>query len=344
MTMNTLNFILLSAGSFAFSILFTGSIRRYAVQHAVLDVPNARSLHHYPTPRGGGLSISISLMLSTIVLYTQHLLPLHLFIAFFVGGLVVTIVGWLDDRYQIAVARRALAYLFAAAWAVYWVDSQNLIQFNDEWYHYVIGGALSVLLIAWITNLYNFMDGTDGMAAVQAICTGGMAGLLLNHAGQPGLAILCFVIAASCGGFIFWNWSPAKIFMGDVGSCLLGFSFGAIAVMGASNSTMSLSVWFILLAVFVCDASLTLLMRLINGEEFYSAHRSHAYQRLVQMGCSHAVVAWGVLCINVVILWPTAYITYTHAQLSYMTVPAVTLFMCLLWGVIQMGFYRRSSG
>jgi Fuc2NAc and GlcNAc transferase len=344
MTMNALIIILFGAGCFLVSVVFTGYIRRYAMRHAVLDVPNTRSLHNVPTPRGGGLSIAITLMLACILVYSMQLLSLPAFLALFGGGLGVTLVGWLDDRYHISVGWRALDYLLASVWAVYWLDSTALVRLDDTLYFSIFGGAISVLIIAWLTNLYNFMDGTDALAAVQAICTGMMAGMLLNSSGQPGLAVLCLVITTSSAGFVIWNWPPARIFMGDAGSCLLGYSFGVLAIMSAgSDSTVSLAVWFILLAVFVCDATLTLLMRMMKGEKFYSAHRDHAYQRIVQMGFSHAAVARGVLCINVVILWPAAYVAYSRAELSFMTVSAITFLMCLLWGGIQLNYYHRSG-
>ena len=246
--------------------------------------------------------------------------------------------------YTIAIGWRALAYLLAAAWAVYWVDGAYLfLPDNGRLYLSVTGGAITVLLIAWLTNLYNFMDGTDALAAVQAICTGVMAGMLLNQSGQQGLAALCFVIAAASAGFLVWNRPPAKIFMGDAGSCLLGYSFAVLALMGHASG-VSLYVWFILLAVFICGATLTLLMRVIKKERFYSAHRAHAYQRIVQMGCSHAAVALGVLLINVMVLWPAAYMTYVHAEWSWMTASAIILLMSLLWGGIQLGYYRGSGG
>jgi len=336
--MNFLFTILLIAGSFVFSVLFTGYMRHYAMRHAVFDIPNARSLHSTPTPRGGGLSIAISMLLACILVYYMHLLSLTAFLALFGGGTVVTSIGWLDDRYHISVGWRALAYLLTAVWAVYWVDYPDLIQSHETLYLFVIGGVISVLIITWLTNLYNFMDGTDALAAIQAICTGVMAGTLLSYSGNPGLAILCFVIAAASAGFIFWNWPPAKIFMGDAGSCLLGYTFGVMVIMSMDGGAVTPFVWFILLAVFACDATLTLLMRVIKGDRFYTAHRAHAYQRIVQMGCSHATVARGVLLINVMILWPAAYIIFTHAELTSITVSVITLLMCLLWCGIQVGY------
>jgi Fuc2NAc and GlcNAc transferase len=161
-----------------------------------------------------------------------------------------------------------------------------------------IGGLLAVLGIVWATNLYNFMDGIDGIAGGQALCAGVFGGALLLLSGSAGLAAVAFLVAAATAGFLAWNWAPAKIFMGDVGSGFLGFSFGTLAVASENDGGVPLLLWVLLLGVFVVDATVTLLRRTLAGEVPYAAHRDHAYQRAVRSGWSHARVSGWVVAFN----------------------------------------------
>ena len=155
--------------------------------------------------------------------------------------------------------------------------------------------------------------------------------------------MVCFVILASSCGFLFWNWPPAKIFLGDVGSCTLGFCFGVLAVIGEVEGSVSLAVWVILLSIFICDATLTLLMRIIKGEKWHNAHCSHAYQRWVQMGASHKRLALSVLLINIMILWPMAAIAFVWDEYSYYIAAASIFLISVLWGSIQVHYHNISS-
>jgi len=261
-----------------------------------------------------------------------------------IGGLIVVIIGWIDDHRHIPALWRAISYFIAAGWAIVCLGGLERIQLGSQVLSLGhMGTFLAIFWIVWLTNLYNFMDGTDSMAAIQAICVGLLAGILFWLEGQYGVAIVCFVIAASSCGFLFWNWPPAKIFMGDVGSCTLGFCFGVLAVIGEIEDTVPLVVWFILLAVFIGDATLTLLMRIMKGEKWYQAHKSHAYQRWVQMGASHKSLALGVLSINVMILWPMATMAFVWGEYSYHITAACILLISVLWGAIQVHYYRNRS-
>ena len=262
-------------------------------------------------------------------------------IAFGGGGMIVSMIGWLDDHKDISITFRIIGYTMASIWSIYWIGGLESITLGE---HLIVlhnvGATLAVLGLVWLTNLYNFMDGTDALAAIQAICTGIMSGILLLYSGQQGLAIFSFVIVTATTGFIFWNWPPAKIFMGDVGSCMIGFSFGLLALVGETSGTLPILVWFILLAVFICDATLTLLMRIFKREKWYSAHKSHAYQRYVQMGASHKRLALSLLLFNVMVLWPMAYIAFTWDEFAYYMVVASIFLVSVLWGCIQVRYHR----
>jgi Fuc2NAc and GlcNAc transferase len=163
------------------------------------------------------------------------------------------------------------------------------------------GSLLAVVGLAWLTNLYNFMDGIDGLAASEAVSVGLVGGGILAVAGADGIALAAFSLAATAGGFLVFNWPPAKIFMGDVGSGLLGYAFGVLALASERAGAVPLVVWMFLLAVFIVDATATLIRRVMKGERWYEAHRAHAYQRAVQAGYSHRQVTLAIMGLNVLL-------------------------------------------
>jgi len=164
------------------------------------------------------------------------------------------------------------------------------------------GSLLALIGIVWAVNLFNFMDGIDGIAGVEAVTVGTGGALLLWAAGQSGGASVSLAIAAAALGFLFWNWAPARIFMGDAGSGFLGFSFAVLAIWSENTHGPSVILWGILAMVFVFDATVTLIRRALRHEALAKPHRSHAYQRLVQAGKSHAVVTGVVLALNLLLI------------------------------------------
>lgn len=285
--------------SLAGSWLLTGQIRRFALANAILDMPNARSSHAIPTPRGGGVAIVLLVLGGTLLASAVGVLDGDVAAAFIGGGGLVALIGWLDDRRGVHAAVRAVVHCAAAGWAVYLVGGLPSYFTGTGAVHLgPVGGLLAVLGIVWATNLYNFMDGIDGIAGGQAMCAGVIGGALLLLSGSAGLAAVAFLVAAASAGFLVWNWAPAKIFMGDVGSGFLGFSFGTLAVASENDGGVPLLVWVLLLGVFVVDATVTLLRRTLAGEVPYAAHRDHAYQRAVRSGMSHARVSGWVVVFN----------------------------------------------
>jgi Fuc2NAc and GlcNAc transferase len=153
----------------------------------------------------------------------------------------------------------------------------------------------------WLTNLYNFMDGIDGLAGAEAVVAGLVGAGLAAATGADGLALAAVSLAAAAGGFLVFNWPPATIFMGDVGSGLIGYAFGVMALASERADAVPLIVWLLLLGVFIVDATATLIARLWKRERWYEAHRSHAYQHAVQAGASHRQVTVAILGLNVVL-------------------------------------------
>ena len=326
---------------FLFSFFTTGFIRKYSLNHALIDIPSDRSSHTVPTPRGGGLSITIPVLLCICLLFFFGWVNTEITMALGIGGLLVAVIGWIDDHKHIPALWRAVCYEIAAGWAVFCLGGLQSIKLgNYELMLGQFGSVFAVLGIVWLTNLYNFMDGTDGIAGIEAICISLFAGVLFWNIGEKGLSVICLVIMISSCGFLCWNWAPAKIFMGDVGSCLLGFCFAVLATASVKDGSIILSVWLILMAVFIVDATLTLCMRIIKGEKWYSAHRSHAYQRLVMTGVSHDKLAISILLINVMMLWPTAYAAYRWEEFSNYFVAVALLLMSAIWGSSQFYYHR----
>ena len=283
----------------------------HARKLATIDIPNERSSHSAPTPRGGGIAFVLTSVLAfiTIAILTSQfgfeLLGLSV-----AGGLVAT-VGQLDDRKRISGATvRLFAHSIAATILVVAIGLPDSISFFNQSIeaglvtHLVIGIAL-----VWLLNLFNFMDGTDGIAASEAAyvaLTGALLTLVMTSTSDHSAA--GFALAASVLGFLVYNWSPAKIFMGDVGSGFLGITIGGLALLSTQQNAELLWVWIILLGVFVTDATITLLRRLARKQKPHVAHRSHAYQHLALRYQSHSKVAIGMLAINVLWLLPIAYL------------------------------------
>jgi len=215
---------------------------------------------------------------------------------------MIAAVGWIDDHRDLPALTRFAVQFLSAAWAMFWLGGLNSLTVGFGEVHLgIIGTVLGVIGIVWAINLYNFVDGIDGLAAGEAISTGVIGGLLLLMTGNTGLAMVAFLIAATNAGFLPLNWAPAKLFMGDVGSGLLGYLFAVLAIASENVKAVPLLLWVLLLGAFVFDATVTLCRRIAHGERWYHAHHSHAYQRMVQAGRSHATVSSMILAINLVL-------------------------------------------
>jgi Fuc2NAc and GlcNAc transferase len=287
------------------SALLTAQMRRLAVAHGVLDIPNERSSHGSATPRGGGLAIVVVATAAVLVLAAFGRVPRNLCMALVGGGIAVAVVGFLDDRFTVPARVRLAVHLLAAVWAVHWLGGLTVVRIGDHiaplgW----AGSALALLGIVWVLNLFNFMDGIDGIAASEALFVA-CAGALLSAAGS-GVREAAGVFGGACAGFLIWNWPPAKIFLGDAGSGYLGYFIAVMALASARNSSVAIWVWLILGGVFFVDATVTLLRRWLRGERVYEAHRTHAYQWLARRWKSHAKVTLAVMAVNLTWLLPWA--------------------------------------
>lgn len=287
-------------GAAAGSFLLTALVRRHALRRSLLDHPNERSLHSAPTPRGGGLAIAVFTLAGIVGATLLGGLPARAGVGMAGAGLLVALVGWADDVRPRSAALRAGVHALAAVWFLAWIGGVEAIHLGGRplrlgW----LGNLFALGAIVWSINLYNFMDGIDGLAGGQAVVAGG-AGVLLLAGSANGLAVPCALVAGASLGFLWWNWAPARIFMGDVGSGLLGFLFAAIALLADRDDGPGLLIWLMTGGVFLGDATLTLVRRMLRGERWYAAHKSHAYQRAVQSGWSHQQVTAAALLLSMV--------------------------------------------
>jgi len=298
MTLQRAAFIL---GAALLSWLLASRIRLYALDR-LLDIPNERSSHSSPTPRGGGLAIAFTTLGGFILAATLGWINWELAVALSGGGFMIAVAGWIDDHRDLPALTRFAVQFLSAAWAVFWLGGlpSLSIGFGSVSLGFV-GSVLAVVGIVWAINLYNFVDGIDGLAAGEAVSTGVIGGLILLAMGYAGLAMVSLLIAAASAGFLPLNWAPAKLFMGDVGSGLLGYLFAVLAIASENSGAVPLLIWILLLGAFVFDATVTLFRRIARGERWYQAHHSHAYQRMVQAGRSHAQVSSMILIVNLVL-------------------------------------------
>ena len=298
---------LIVAVVFIAAFVLTWVLRRYALASSLMDIPNERSSHSVPTPRGGGVAIVLSFLAVLPVLGVMQWLPWPFVIGIVGAGAGVAVLGFLDDHGHIAARWRLLGHFSSAAWALYWLGGlPPLVLFGFSLDLGVIGHILAAVYIVWLLNLYNFMDGIDGVASVEAICVCAGGALLYVLLGQPALALVPVLLAAAVAGFLCWNFPPARIFMGDAGSGFLGLILAVLSLQAAWFKAELLWSWVILLGVFVVDATFTLLRRLLRGDKVYEAHRSHAYQYASRQFGAHRPVTLAVLVINLVWLLPIA--------------------------------------
>jgi Fuc2NAc and GlcNAc transferase len=325
------------------SILLTGVARKLALSRGVLDVPNERSSHSTPTPRGGGISIVLAATAALVVLAGLGALDIDLLIALAGGGMGVAAIGFIDDRRPTSAGIRLAVHFAAALWALVWLGGLPPLRVGD---HIIAFGwegyAFAALGIVWTLNLFNFMDGIDGLAGSEAVfvaCAGALLAVISGASSD--VTVVSLVFAAACCGFLFWNWPPAKIFMGDVGSGYVGYSIAVLAIAAARDNPVALLVWLILGGIFFVDATVTFVRRLGRGERVYEAHRSHAYQYLARRWESHKRVTVIVSLVNVLWLLPWAFVAMLKP--TYAAWVVCGALAPLILGVVAVGAGRRET-
>ncbi|MCH2244468.1 MULTISPECIES: MraY family glycosyltransferase [Crocosphaera] len=322
-------YLVLFSLSFTISLIITFIIKQRFSQQ-LLDIPNERSSHTQPTPRGGGLGFIIAFAItSSVYIITNSSLEEFIFLWLVLVSL--SIIGIIDDNQDVPAAIRYLVQLLAASIAIFhfhpfiFPGLDNLGIFGN-----IIAIALTVIGFTAMINFYNFMDGLDGIVGG---CSAVQLGFLAIYFNQP----LLWLLVAAIMGFLWWNWSPAKIFMGDAGSTVLG---ATVAIALLNNHTDMIHAWSAVAIIFplIADAIYTLVRRILKGENIFQAHRSHIYQRLQQSGWSHSQVASTYICLNIVIGVSVYYFDFIGFLISL----GISTLLIVL-GEIYLATYQKST-
>lgn len=293
---------------FISSLVFTLVTLFFFKRWKIVDIPNERSSHSSIVPRGGGVAFVITFLGSLIFLLFTHVIDKPFFLSLFISGFILATVGFVDDCIGLKASWRALAQFISAVLALIFLDffitsdmvnGINLLLFIARFVFIVTGTV-------WLTNLYNFMDGIDGLAGCQGLFFSIGLILLSKTSECHELFWIGLSLFAPILSFLVFNWSPAKIFMGDVGSSFLGGSFAILIIWAHQSKCISIWPLIILLSIFIVDATITLIIRFFTGQKWLSAHRNHAYQKLSRKFKSHSKVTILFMTINVLWILPLA--------------------------------------
>jgi Fuc2NAc and GlcNAc transferase len=320
-----------------------GWVRRYALRRLV-DTPNERSSHSVPTPRGGGLAVSVVYLASVLVAWVFGLLSGEVAAAVVGGGLAVAGIGFLDDHRSVSATVRLIVHALAVFFGLHCLGNQMTVDMG--WGNVEMVGGWQVLLIlgvVWFLNLFNFMDGIDGIAGSQAVFMAALAALLLASNPDASAKVPFILLACAALGFLIWNWPPARIFMGDVGSGFLGYVIGMLAIWTMTRGWLSLWVWVIMGGTFLADATVTLLVRSLAGVHITVAHRSHVYQRLARRWGSHGRVSLLYLAINLLWLAPCAFLAHRHPHRGALLAVLAVLPLCVIAYALGAGHQDQSK-
>ena len=316
--LESIRFVLVATISFGVCVIFTGLLVRQLIKNKVLDIPNERSSHFMPTPRGGGISIISAIIIGWLVdrVYTNTLNANDLIII----GTSVVLAGvcFIDDVRGVPVSIKLIFQLLSVAPGL-WILSETGGVFQ-EWLIPEVDLALTGVLWLWFINLFNFMDGIDGITGSQvAVLALGLAtfsatGMISGDVLGPLLALL-----AAALGFLVWNWNPAQVFMGDVGSIPLGYLIGwlLLSITPEKLSFENVIVIIIILpGYYLADSSITLAIRILGGKNPFQAHRDHFYQKATRNGYSHARICCAIILTNLLLLTITWTLAVSNPYLA----------------------------
>ncbi|MDP2782165.1 glycosyltransferase family 4 protein [Devosia sp.] len=310
---------LMSALAFVVSFQIARKISINGQKLGLIQVPNHRSSHYKPTVSGGGLGIAVAGTLLVLPsLAGAHAMMTWAILVSAVGGLV----GFLDDRLDLPARYRIVLHVLLVGMLIYVTLGLSAPGFTIDGIVALLTWGTVLFLGVWWINLFNFMDGIDGIAASEAIFILGAAAsfVVLGDFGDASWTVvlpLC-VVAAACMGFLLLNWPPARVFMGDAGSNYLAFFTLSMALISFANGYISGAIWVILPAAFVSDATVTLFRRILAGERWFAAHREHTYQRLSRRWNGHLKVTLLYAAINMLWLFPLAFLARNQSSMDWL--------------------------
>lgn len=283
----------------------TRAYRSFAIRRGIVAPLTFRSLHQRPLPRGGGIVFSMVCIAAVIGLSFTGTVDPKLLRALVVGGIVAAVFGFVDDTKHVGPLAKLLVQMALAGWVLVCFDGAPLVDLplTPRWLDVVV----SWMGLVWVMNLYNFIDGIDGLAATGAVSMSAISILvLLLGGGNPGVVLILGALALCTAGFLMFNWPPASIFMGDSGSQFLGYVFGTLMAATMTSGELSLWSWLVIFGYFAGDTTTTTIVRMFVTDKWYGEHRSHAYQNLARIWDSHLKVVRGVSLYYLVWLLPLA--------------------------------------
>jgi Fuc2NAc and GlcNAc transferase len=318
------------------SFLLTGLATWYSGWRGLIDHPGERHSHMVATPRGGGAGLILALLLFSLLIFPQHdgfwmrcALP---------GIVVLSLLGWWDDHASLSARFRFLIQLAVSLYLIGY-------GLHSGWPGGILEFAAAGLFLLWMTNLYNFMDGSNGMAGFQGVFAALVLSCLFEQAGDHQIAIAAALLGACCLGFLPWNLGRPRVFMGDTGSLALGFALGALLIYGVASGAFGLPVALLVMLVFLTDSTLTLVLRVLRGERWYTAHKQHLYQRLIVHGWTHGRVLLFYQAINLTLVVPAIVVADNYPALAWIVALSMILVMGLGWYLVlrNIGVFARAG-
>ena len=310
-----------------------GGLRRSRIARALGDVPNERSLHSAVTPRVGGLGL-IAGALPVAAWVADS--PVAILLA---CAAALALVSVADDVHSLPIAVRLPAHAAAAAIAVLSIAAPSAAHEGLG----VVEAAIALIAIVWMTNLYNFMDGSDGLAGGMTLIGFGAMSVAAAAARQWPLALACAAIASASAGFLAHNLPPARVFMGDAGSIPLGFLAGALGLHGALSGAWPLAFAVLVFSPFIADATVTLARRVLRGEPFWRAHRSHYYQRLALAGWPPRRLAWSAYLLMLLAALAALALAWAEPKIQFAIIAGWVLVYLVLHIAIERCTRRPAS-
>lgn len=288
----------------------THLVRKIAITRNKFDIPNERSSHKNPTPRGGGVAVVAAFLFGLLALLIRRDIDAESFYAIVLPGALVAIIGYLDDLGRVTAARlRLIGHFVAALIAIYILGGlPPMPLFSATLDIGLVGNIIAVLFLVWMLNLFNFMDGIDTITGIEALTSCLILTIFLINKSDTELWRVPALLCAAVIGFLYFNWPPAKIFLGDIGSGFIGFTIGTISLVIAKSQPLITWAVIILLGVFIVDATVTLIRRVYDKQQISAAHRSHAFQHLANNADRHLKVSLSIAAVNIFWLAPIAWL------------------------------------
>jgi len=311
--------------------LLTEMYRRLALAKQVLDLPNDRSSHSLPTVRGGGIIFAVIWLVVSHFILSD--LPYYDYIVTLPAALLL-FVNYYDDIFSLSAKFRMLIQMIVVIFAFGALNTA--MDFSISYFLLFV----FIFFSLWSINLYNFMDGLDGLAATQAVLLFSVGGSIIYFSGLHALAYSSWLLAAAVSGFLIWNFPPARLFMGDSGSAFLGMMTALFISLVYFYYEISVVPWLILYSSFMVDTTATLCRRLLVGKPIYMAHREHAYQRLHIAGWTHLSILKGFLVLSLFSVF-CALIAFIYPSLEYCLLVLVIVFWVCIYVLIEQSDYKK---